>query len=109
MFPAVSRRPLKTIDISPSEITFLAFSHLHFDHTGNAYAFDSSTWILNKDEIAWAEATPTPLGVAPDSFAASRTAKTQMTDGDYDVFGEATRTAGNPATTLPWSRNAGIA
>jgi len=49
LFPAVSRRPLKTIDISPSEITFLAFSHLHFDHTGNAYAFDSSTWILNKD------------------------------------------------------------
>jgi N-acyl homoserine lactone hydrolase len=79
---------LKTIDISPSEITFLAFSHLHFDHTGNANAFDSSTWILNKDEIAWAEATPTPLGVAPDSFAASRTAKTQMIDGDYDVFGD---------------------
>ena len=51
---------LKTIDISPSEITFLAFSHLHFDHTGNANAFDSSTWILNKDEVAWAEATPTP-------------------------------------------------
>src|SRR6266478_2352785 len=79
---------LKTIDISPSEITFLAFSHLHFDHTGNANAFDSSTWILNKDEIAWAEATPTPLGVAPDSFAASRTAKTQMIDGDHDVFGD---------------------
>src|SRR6267143_3652786 len=46
---------LKTIDISPSEITLLAFSRLHFDHTGNA-----------KDEIAWAEATPTPLGVAPE-------------------------------------------
>ena len=79
---------LKTIGITPREVTYLAFSHLHFDHTGNANAFDASTWILNKDEIAWAEATPTPLGVDPESFAAGRTAKTQMIDGDYDVFGD---------------------
>jgi len=34
---------LKTIDIAPSEVTYLAFSHLHFDHTGNANAFASAT------------------------------------------------------------------
>jgi len=81
---------LRAIDISPSDVTYLAFSHLHFDHTGNANAFPSATWILNKDEIAWARATPTPMGVDPDSFAASATAKTRPIDGDYDVFGDGT-------------------
>src|SRR5438445_9414646 len=34
---------LKMIGITPSEVTYLAFSHLHFDHTGNANAFASAT------------------------------------------------------------------
>jgi len=81
---------LKTIDIAPSEVTYLAFSHLHFDHTGNANAFASATWILNKDEIGWAEAAPTPFGVDPNSFEIGKAAKTRMIDGDYDVFGDRT-------------------
>jgi N-acyl homoserine lactone hydrolase len=79
---------LKTIEITPSDVTYLAFSHLHFDHTGNANAFASATWILNKDEMAWAEAAPTPSGVDPSSFEVSKTAKTRAIDGDYDVFGD---------------------
>ena len=79
---------LKTIGLTPSDVTYLAFSHLHFDHTGNANAFASATWILNKDEIAWAEAAPTPGAVDPGSFAASRTANRRTIDGDYDVFGD---------------------
>jgi len=79
---------LKMIGLTPSDVTYLAFSHLHFDHTGNANAFASATWILNKDEIAWAEAAPTPGAVDPGSFAASRTANRRTIDGDYDVFGD---------------------
>jgi glyoxylase-like metal-dependent hydrolase (beta-lactamase superfamily II) len=79
---------LKSIEVTPADVTYLAVSHLHFDHTGNANAFDASTWIINKAELAWAESTPTPFGVDPKTFNASKTAKTQLIDGDLDVFGD---------------------
>jgi N-acyl homoserine lactone hydrolase len=78
---------LKAIGLTPADITYLSFSHTHADHTGNANDFPDATWILNKTEIAWAETRPTPY-VNPDSFSAYKTAKTQMIDGDYDVFGD---------------------
>ena len=81
---------LDAIGIKPADVTYVAFSHLHFDHTGNANAFAASTWIMNKAEIAWASATPPPAPVQPDSFSAFKNAKNQMIDGDYDVFGDGT-------------------
>jgi N-acyl homoserine lactone hydrolase len=80
---------LATLALAPADITYVAFSHRHFDHTGNANAFAGSTWIMNKAELAWASA-PGAFAVAPDSFSAVKTAKTQMIDGDYDVFGDGT-------------------
>jgi glyoxylase-like metal-dependent hydrolase (beta-lactamase superfamily II) len=79
---------LKSIDVTPADVTHVAFSHFHFDHTGNANAFGASTWIINKAELVWAESTPTPFGVDPSTFSASKTAKTQLIDGDFDVFGD---------------------
>jgi N-acyl homoserine lactone hydrolase len=78
---------LKQIGLMPSDITYLSFSHTHFDHTGNANEFGGATWILNKAELAWAESKPGGF-VNIDSFSAYKTAKTQMIDGDYDVFGD---------------------
>lgn len=78
---------LKEIGLTPADITYLTFSHTHFDHTGNANEFPDSTWILNKAELAWAESKPGPF-VNLDSFSAYKTAKKQMIDGDYDVFGD---------------------
>ena len=80
---------LKTIGLTPDDITYLSLSHTHFDHTGNANEFPGATWILNKAEIAWAETNPSP-SVNLDSFSAYRIAKTEMIDGDYDVFGDGT-------------------
>jgi len=79
---------LKSIEVTPADVTLLAVSHFHFDHTGNANAFGASTWIINKAELAWAESMPTPFGVDPSTFSASKTAKTQLIDGDFDVFGD---------------------
>lgn len=79
---------LRAVDVVPADINFIAFSHLHFDHTGNANLFGNATWILNKAELAWAEATPTPFAVDPSTFSGYKTAKTQFIDGDYDVFGD---------------------
>lgn len=78
---------LKVIGLIPRDITFMAFSHFHFDHTGNANEFPSATWIINKAELAWAESKPGPV-VNLDSLSGYKTAKTQMIDGDYDVFGD---------------------
>jgi glyoxylase-like metal-dependent hydrolase (beta-lactamase superfamily II) len=79
---------LKTLKLSPADVNFVAFSHFHFDHTGNAGLFGASTWIVNKAELAWAQSEPVPFGVDPASIGAVKTAKTQLIDGDYDVFGD---------------------
>jgi N-acyl homoserine lactone hydrolase len=34
---------LQTIGLAPSDIKFVSFSHLHFDHAGNGNAFASAT------------------------------------------------------------------
>jgi N-acyl homoserine lactone hydrolase len=78
---------LKDIGLTPADVTYLSFSHTHFDHTGNANEFPGATWILNKAELAWAESKPGPF-VNIDTFSDYKTAKTQMIDGDYDVFGD---------------------
>ncbi|WP_029919602.1 N-acyl homoserine lactonase family protein [Nevskia soli] len=78
---------LKAIGLTPADVSYLSFSHTHFDHTGNANEFPGATWILSKAEIAWAESKPGAF-VNIDTFGDYKTAKTQMIDGDYDVFGD---------------------
>jgi glyoxylase-like metal-dependent hydrolase (beta-lactamase superfamily II) len=79
---------LKTLGLMPADVNFVAFSHLHFDHTGNANLFPGSTWIINRKELAYALSEPRPFGVALETFSAYSKAKTVMIDGDYDVFGD---------------------
>jgi N-acyl homoserine lactone hydrolase len=79
---------LKALHLAPADVTYVAFSHFHFDHTGSANLFASSTWLLNQTELNWATANPTPGGVNPATFSSYKTAKTKMIDGDYDVFGD---------------------
>ena len=38
---------LAEIGYSPKDITYLALSHYHFDHTANANDFQGSTWIVS--------------------------------------------------------------
>jgi N-acyl homoserine lactone hydrolase len=79
---------LAELNVKPSEVDYVAFSHLHGDHTGNANLFTSSTWILGKPELAWALGKPTPPGVAPPSLSGHKKAKLQFIDYDHDVFGD---------------------
>jgi len=88
--PATLAGQLKAIGLAASDIKYVAFSHMHFDHTGNANQFGASTWILNRFELAWALGGPPPFGVNPDTFSAYKTAKTKMIEGDEDVFGDGT-------------------
>jgi glyoxylase-like metal-dependent hydrolase (beta-lactamase superfamily II) len=81
---------LKTLHLSPAEIAYVGFSHLHCDHSGNANLFLSSTWLLQRKEFAFATAKPTPFGVDPGTFSNYQKAKLHLLDGDYDVFGDGT-------------------
>jgi N-acyl homoserine lactone hydrolase len=83
-------KQLLQLKLKPTDITQLAFSHLHLDHTGNANLFTSATWILNRTELQWAS-QPTGGGpISPDTFSGYKQAKTQLIDADYDVFGDGT-------------------
>jgi len=81
---------LARLDLATSDIRYVGLSHLHADHSGNANAFFASTWLVQRKELEWATATPTPLGVDPAKFSAWRQAKVELLDGDRDVFGDGT-------------------
>jgi glyoxylase-like metal-dependent hydrolase (beta-lactamase superfamily II) len=81
---------LKSLNLTPADITHLAFSHFHFDHTGNANLFTHATWILNDDELAGALVPKPTIAEDASQLSAREHTKTQMIDGDYDVFGDGT-------------------
>lgn len=81
---------LHSLALTPKDVSYMAFSHFHFDHTGNANEFPDAVWILNKTELAAAISTAPPSGVVPETFSGYKTAKTQMIEGDHDVFGDGT-------------------
>jgi glyoxylase-like metal-dependent hydrolase (beta-lactamase superfamily II) len=85
---------LAAIGYTPKDITFLALSHYHGDHTANANAFASSTWIVQKVERD-AMFAPPPQGArgsnAPNLayFGELKNSKTIVLNGeDHDVFGD---------------------
>lgn len=86
--PVTLAKQLDALGIAPADVTYVAFSHMHFDHTGNANLFGASTWILDRTELAAATGEPTPFGDDPATFSGYRDAKKQLVDGDYDVFGD---------------------
>lgn len=83
---------LEALGLKPADVTYVAFSHMHFDHTGNAAMFPSATWLMNRTELAWALSDPTPFGVSAENLApaANKTVKTDFFVGDRDVFGDGT-------------------
>lgn len=81
---------LGELGLSPKDIEFVAFSHKHFDHVGNANLFAAATWIVDAGERA---AMFSDEARATDDFAAYRdleNAKTVQIEGDkpYDVFAD---------------------
>ena len=88
--PVTLLAQLQSLKLTPKDINFIAFSHLHWDHTGNANEFPDSVWILNKAELAWALVLPPPGGVLPETWSAYKSAKNETIEGDYDVFGDGT-------------------
>jgi N-acyl homoserine lactone hydrolase len=85
------RSQLAEIGYAPADITYLALSHFHWDHVGNANQFAGATWLVRKLERETMFAEPPSPRTAPANFSALKSSKTTIiTDRDYDVFGDGT-------------------
>ena len=80
---------LAALGFKPSDITYLAMSHYHADHTANANLFAGSTWIVQKAEydIMFSDAE---VGIrTPESYRDLKNAKRiTLNNADHDVFGD---------------------
>lgn len=82
------RGQLDILGYEPDAITYLAMSHLHYDHAGNANDFAASTWLVQRPEHAAAFDDPASFGFDRTLYEALETAETVLLDGDHDVFGD---------------------
>jgi len=84
------RSQLAEIGYKPSDITYLALSHNHYDHSANANSFAGSTWLVQKAERAamFPDTPPQNPSNAASRFSALKNSKSVLLDGDYDVFGD---------------------
>jgi N-acyl homoserine lactone hydrolase len=75
----------------PSDITYLALSHFHYDHVANANAFAGSTWLVRKGERDIMFADPPSSRTVPANYSLLKNSKTVIIKKDeYDVFGDGT-------------------
>jgi glyoxylase-like metal-dependent hydrolase (beta-lactamase superfamily II) len=81
---------LAELGLTPADIEFLSFSHLHFDHTGNGNLFAASTWIVDADERAAMFADAVRTTDEFGAYSALENAQTVLIEGDesHDVFGD---------------------
>ena len=80
---------LNEVGYAPSDITYLSFSHFHWDHVGNANSFAGATWLVRKVERDVMFADPPSPRTEPANFSALKGSKTTLiTTGDFDVFGD---------------------
>ncbi|MEZ5570838.1 MAG: N-acyl homoserine lactonase family protein [Halioglobus sp.] len=78
---------LAEIGLSPADLDYVSYSHLHFDHAGAANQLVANTVILQQAE--WDAAfEPGHAFVDPTLIEGLKTAKLKLIEGDYDVFGD---------------------
>jgi N-acyl homoserine lactone hydrolase len=81
---------LQAAGYQPSQITHLALSHYHWDHTADANLFANAQWLVPKlEHDAMFRANP-PGGTRPETYSALKNARTTLLDGEHDVFGDGT-------------------
>lgn len=82
---------LVEIGYSPSDMTYLALSHYHYDHTANANVFAGATWLVRQEERDAMFAENPPGTTQPSTYSALRHSKTVIIKSDNcDVFGDGT-------------------
>jgi N-acyl homoserine lactone hydrolase len=82
---------LASAGYKPSDVTHLALSHYHWDHTADANLFAGAQWLVSKKEHdAMFRADP-PGGTRPETYSALKNVRaTLITANEHDVFGDGT-------------------
>ena len=82
---------LAEVGYTPADITYVTFSHFHWDHVGNGNLFAKSTWLVRQAERDVMFSDPPSPRTEPANFSALKSAKTTIImKDDYDVFGDGT-------------------
>ena len=75
----------------PQDVTHLALSHYHWDHTADANLFAGATWLVEKRERDAMLAADPPGGTRPETYSALKNSRTVIIEDDeHDVFGDGT-------------------
>ncbi len=76
------------IGIDPLSVDYIALSHLHSDHTGNAQYFLNAKWLIQKNELAIAFSPEgEALGFSPSDYELLQDNEMPI-EGHYDVFND---------------------
>ena len=82
---------LRAIGYSRSDVTHLALSHYHWDHTANANAFAHATWLVRQVERDAMFATEARGASRPATYSALQKSRPVIiTAEEHDVFGDGT-------------------
>ena len=80
---------LSELGIGASDIDRVAFSHMHWDHVGQANQFKEATLLIQRSEHAAAFANePTVQFFERELYAELEDNETVLLDGDHDIFGD---------------------
>jgi N-acyl homoserine lactone hydrolase len=80
---------MAAVGYAPADITYLAFSHFHFDHTANGNMFASATWLVRPLEREVMLSDPPSTRTIPARFSDLKNSKSVIVkDNEYDVFGD---------------------
>ena len=80
---------LKTIGMTPDDITYLGLSHTHFDHSGHANAISNATWLVQGSEYDMITSEEIRNGENAGLYEAIKELKNvKKLNGDFDVFGD---------------------
>ena len=82
------RSQLEQIGYPPPKINYLALSHPHPDHIGNANDFASATFLVHQGDYDMMFGPNVKPEAVNPSYAALKNSKTKIIEGDYDVFGD---------------------
>ena len=87
--PKTLASQLKELGVDPADITYLALSHMHPDHTGNANLFGAATLYMQEAEYAVAFGPDAAKhNFNPATYDKLRGNPVVKLHGDHDVFGD---------------------
>lgn len=78
------RSQLADLGFGPADIDYLAISHMHADHTGNASDYAAGTWLVQQPEREYAFEPERDT----TTYAALARSETIVLHGNHDVFGD---------------------